>query len=224
MIAYGVPVTDEEQFERWAHAGVQRVLRPGDRLLVRRGVGSIQEAYNGFRAEVADNPALEALVLLHQDTVIADDDFPARILAALAEPDAAVVGCIGARGVTSLAWWDAVTTFGEVGAPELSETGMSFGDVTGVTTDVETVDGLLMALGPWAVRNVAFDEAFSGVFHGYDLDYCMAVRAAGGRVLVTPLDVVHHGIWRSERSDAWIQAFVMLAHKWGLRGRPRPDF
>ena len=44
--------------------------------------------------------------------------------------------------------------------------------------EVETLDGFLLVLSPWAVRTLRFDESL-GEFHGYDLDFCLQVREAG---------------------------------------------
>ena len=46
------------------------------------------------------------------------------------------------------------------------------------TGEVETLDGFVLALSPWAVRSIRFDESL-GRFHGYDLDFCLQVREAG---------------------------------------------
>ena len=40
------------------------------------------------------------------------------------------------------------------------------------TGEVDTVDGFVLALSPWAVRNVRFDESL-GQLHGYDFDFCL---------------------------------------------------
>src|SRR5205085_124080 len=64
-------------------------------------------------------------------------------------------------------------------------------DFGGGTHDVETVDGLVMALSPWAVRNLRFDEDSYEGFDAYDADFCAQARAAGKRVVVTELPVIH---------------------------------
>ena len=38
------------------------------------------------------------------------------------------------------------------------------------------MDGFVIALSPWVVRNIRFDESL-GQLHGYDLDFCLQVRA-----------------------------------------------
>ncbi|MFL6110645.1 MAG: glycosyltransferase, partial [Catenulispora sp.] len=143
------------------------------------------EAYNEVLDAVADLDGMDALVLLHEDVEITDPGFCARIRAALQQPDVAILGAVGARRVSGLAWWEG-ETFGRV----IESRGpIDFG---GGTHDVETVDGLMLVLSPWAVRNLRFDaERFTG-FHGYDADICFQARAAGRRVLVTDLPLVHH--------------------------------
>ena len=59
-------------------------------------------------------------------------------------------------------------------------------------TDVDTVDGLFLALSPWALRNLVFDEETYTGFHAYDADICMQARSAGRRVRVLQLDLFHH--------------------------------
>src|SRR4051794_39091012 len=53
------------------------------------------------------------------------------------------------------------------------------------TGEVDTVDGILLVLSPWAVRHVRFDESL-GLVQGYVLDVCLQVREAGRKV-VTPI-------------------------------------
>ena len=61
--------------------------------------------------QVADREDLEALVLLHQDAEIVDADFCAKIREALRDPEVALVGCAGAIGVRSIAWWEGSVTW-----------------------------------------------------------------------------------------------------------------
>ena len=57
--------------------------------------------------------------------------------------------------------------------------------------EVDTLDGFLLVLSPWAVRNIRFDEAL-GEFHGYDLDFCLQVREAGRKVVTADFRAIHH--------------------------------
>ena len=47
--------------------------------------------------------------------------------------------------------------------------------------EVDSVYGLLLALSPWAVRNLRFDESL-GPRYGHDFDLCAQARAAGRKV------------------------------------------
>ncbi len=46
------------------------------------------------------------------------------------------------------------------------------------TGEVDSIDGFVMVLSPWAVRELRFDESL-GKIHGYDFDLCLQVRDAG---------------------------------------------
>ncbi len=59
------------------------------------------------------------------------------------------------------------------------------------TGEVDTLDGFVLVLSPWAVRNVRFDESL-GRFHGYDLDFCLQVREAGRKVVTADFRAIHH--------------------------------
>ena len=63
--------------------------------------------------------------------------------------------------------------------------------VYGRTGEVDTIDGFMMTLSPWAVRELRFDEDL-GQFHGYDFDICLQARAAGKKVVAEDIKVIHH--------------------------------
>jgi SAM-dependent methyltransferase len=184
VIAYAACIGDPEKFQRICLPGVQRVVQPDDLLLEAEHERSIFAAYNEVLDALRERDDLEALVLLHEDTEVTDPLFREILLEQLADPEIAIVGTVGARGIGGLAWWEA-DCFGRV-----QET-RGLIDFGGGTHDVETVDGLVMGLSPWAVRNLRFDdEAYEG-FDAYDADICAQARAAGKRVVVTELPVAH---------------------------------
>ena len=49
----------------------------------------------------------------------------------------------------------------------------------------------MLALSPWVVRNVRFDESL-GQLHGYDFDFCLQVREAGKKVVTADFQAIHH--------------------------------
>jgi len=185
MIAFAACVGTPAKLAAFAAPGLQRVMEPDSAFAELTTGRSIHEAYNEALDHFAAVDGLEALVLLHEDTELLDADFCARVRAVLSDPSVAIAGAIGASGVTSLRWWEggiagrAAETRGVVaGAP--------------APCDVDSVDGLLMVLSPWAVASLRCDtERFTG-FHAYDADLCFAARAAGRRVVVADINVFHH--------------------------------
>jgi hypothetical protein len=209
MIAFAACVGSEEKFRRFAQPGLLRACEPDSPLAEATTGSSIFTAYNEVLDAFAGHDDLEALVLLHEDLEIVDTDFCDKVRRRFADPAIAVMGVIGAVGVPGLAWWKGQ------GRGRCLET-RALVDFGGGLHDVDSVDGLLLALSPWAVRTLRFDASrFSG-FHGYDADICFQARAAGKRVVVDDIAVVHHtkgGYGDVEAFQACDRVFV---EKWGL--------
>jgi len=210
MIAYVSCVGDQGKYERLAVPGLRRVDDGDAQFGQLETSTSIHEAYNEALDHYATDPALEALVLLHEDVELFDPATPQRIRAAVADPNVAVVGAIGARGIRSLAWWDY-----EVAGRAYETRGVldrGFDDPV-----VDAVDGLLLILSSWAVRNLRFDtDTFTG-FHAYDMDICFSARAAGRRVEVADILLMHHTKTGYGDQEAWKAANALFRAKWGLR-------
>lgn len=214
MIAFAACIGSEAKFRRCAVPGIRLAAEPDSPVVEATTEDSIFEAYNEVLDALAGCDDLEGLVLLHEDTEIVDPGFCEKLRLRLADPGVAVVGVVGARGVTSLSWWEG-ETFGRV----VETRGLL--DFGGGTHAVDAVDGLVLALSPWAVRNLRFDaERFRG-FHGYDVDFCFQARAAGRKVLVDELAVVHHTKGGFGDGDAFRTADRTWRSKW--LNRPRPD-
>ena len=79
---------------------------------------------------------------------------------------------------------------------------------------MDTVDGIVIVMSPWAVRELRFDESL-GQMHGYDLDICLQARAAGKKVVTADFRVVHHhSLDLVGDPDGWVAAHMQLAEKW----------
>ena len=176
----------------------------------------------------ADRDGLEALVLVHQDAEIVEPDFCAIVREPLRDPDTGLVGCVGAVGVRSIAWWEASVTcasfinrYEEHGGGDLESFSWAWTEAPAYARigEVETLDGFVLVLSPWTVRNVRFDESL-GTFHGYDLDFCLQVRDAGRKVMTADFRAIHHRpLEMVPDPDEWIDAHVRVARKWdGLMG------
>ena len=226
MIVFASAITDPEVFERCAQAGVRRLqeAEPDIEMIVFSSVGSLFRNYNLILSKVRERDDVEALVLIHQDAEIVDPEFTTKVRAALAgDPDIAIVGCAGAVDVRSIAWWEGSITwasfthrYDELGGGEIP----AFAWVTEEKPpfahlgEVDSIDGFVMGLSPWAIQNLTFDESL-GKIHGYDFDACMQARTAGKKVVTADLQVIHHHSLRLiEDVESWITAYMRVAEKW----------
>ena len=187
MIVFASSITDPAVYERAAAPGIRRAAEADSEVIANAAAGSIFRSYNLILDTVAERDDLEALVLLHQDAEIDDPGFCAKLREALRDPEVGVVGCVGAVGVRSIAWWEGSVTwasfvhrYGELGGGDLPAFSWQGEELPAYarTGEVDTVDGFVLALSPWTVRNVRFDESL-GQLHGYDFDFCLQVREAG---------------------------------------------
>ena len=155
-----------------------------------------------------------------------DTDFCRQAREALSDPNVGVVGCVGAIGVTSIAWWEGSVTlasfvnrYEEYGGGELPGFSWDRDDSPPYAQvgEVDTLDGFLLVLSPWAVRNIRFDEELSE-FHGYDLDFCLQVREAGRKVITADIRAIHHRpIEMLPDMEPWVEAHIRVAEKWDGR-------
>jgi hypothetical protein len=223
MIVFGTSITDPEMYKRCAEAGIRVAVEPDSEIIANAAAGSLFRSYNLILDSLADRDDVEAVVLLHQDAEIADPDFCVKLRRALADPEVGVVGCVGAIGVRSIAWWEGSVTwasfvhrYGELGGGDLPAFSWNGSEVPAYarTGEVDTVDGFVLGLSPWVVRNVRFDESL-GQLHGYDFDFCLQVRAAGHKVVTEDFKVVHHhSLDLVSDPETWIQAHMRVAEKW----------
>lgn len=205
MIGYGCCVGSWEKLRR------NVIPRTGGRpLLALSGQTQLTVAYNTI-LDAHRGRGLDAVILLHDDLEIVDPDAEAVFLAALADPDVAMVGVCGGKGDASLAWWTSET----VGHQRTDSGLLDFGQRAG---DVAFIEGSIMVFSPWAVDNLRFDTRYPG-FLGYD-DICLTARAAGKRVSVVDVDTHHHstvGFKSPQVREAWDVAESIFQAKWWNR-------
>jgi GT2 family glycosyltransferase len=217
MIAFGCSVRVPEVYERRARLGIERAAEPDSEILVDAAAGSIARGYNLLVDCVADRDDLEALVILHADAEIVDPDFCANLRRAFADPDVAVVGVVGTQGVQDMSWWDGTPRgsaapyhYGELGGGVLHWTADARASGFG---DVDALYGVMLALSPWAVRNLRFDETI-GMVHGYDFDICRQARAAGRKAITADLRIAHHHSLDLVKDSAiWIDSHMRAADR-----------
>ena len=150
--------------------------------------------------QVADREDLEALVLLHQDAEIVDPRLLREDPGGAQRPGGRASSAAPARsGVRSIAWWEGSVDLGVV-HPPLQGVRRRRGpgaDLGSRTTCPPTPGSArstcstasCMAMSPWAVQNLRFDETLGQALHGYDFDICMQARAAGKKVVTADFQV-----------------------------------
>jgi hypothetical protein len=220
MIAFTTAVIDPEAYRRYARPGIERAAEPGASIQVYEAVGSLGRSANLLLDAAARLDDLEALVIVDQTVEITDGALCTKVRHALADPAVAVAGCAGATAVSGIAWWDGVASSGPVtlrypehGGGELEA--FAFARPAPAPREVDAVGGFLLALSPWAVRNVRFDERLH-LGLGYDVDYCRQVREAGRKVVTAPLEVTwHRSLDLVSEQAMWVEAHIAVARRDG---------
>jgi hypothetical protein len=223
MIAFGCPITKPDVYTRCAEPGIRRAVEHDSAVFAEPSVGTLFESYNNLLEKAANLDDLEAMVLLHQDTELVDTDFCSKVRNALKDTGVGVVGCVGALGVRSIAWWEGSVTlasfihrYKEHGGGELPAFSWEWADAPPYARigEVDTLDGFLLAISPWVVRHLRFDESL-GQLHGYDLDFCLQVRESGHKVTTADFRAIHHhSLELVNDPESWIQAHIKVANKW----------
>jgi hypothetical protein len=206
VIGYGSCVGSWEKLRR--NVAPWTAGRP---LLALSGQPSIGVAYNTI-LDAYKGKGMDAVGLLHDDLEITDPCAEAKFLAALTDPDVALVGVCGGKGDQTLHWWES-----ERVGHQMTDSGLlDFGARAG---DVAFIEGSVMVFSPWAVDNLRFDERYPGFSAGYD-DICLHALQAGKRVTVVDVDTHHHSTvgWKSPQAEAaFAAAEAQFREKWGIR-------
>jgi hypothetical protein len=219
MIAFATSITDPEAYRRYARPGIESAAEPGAEIHAYLAVGNAGRSANLLLDAAGARTDLEALVLVDEAVELADPDLCGRVRAALRDPAVAVAGWMGASGVRGIAWWEGrvscgpvVRRFHEHGGGTIAP--FAWREVDAPPGGVDVVDGRLMALSPWAVRSLRFDETLS-LGHGYDLDFCLRAREAGRKVVTVDVPAIHHhSLELTPRRRLWIEGHIRFAEKW----------
>jgi hypothetical protein len=224
VIAFSSSITQPDVYARCAERGFRVAADPDSIVLSQPAAGSIFRSYNHILERATECEGLEALVVVHQDAEIVDPRFIEKLRRALSNPDVGVVGCVGAVGVRSIAWWEGSTTWGsfvhryrELGGGEFPAFSWDNGALPPYarTGEVDMVDGFVLGISPWVVRNIRFDESLGLTLHGYDFDFCLQTRAAGRKVVTADFKVVHHhSLELVSDPETYVEAHMRLAEKW----------
>lgn len=224
MVAIGSAITDPEKYERYAVPGIDLCKESDTEVMSFASSGTLFRSYNLILDEAAKRDDLEFLVLIHQDAQIKDPDFIPKIREEFKDPEVALVGCAGAVGVRSIAWWEGAVTwasfthmYDELGGGEIPALTWLATEIPSYAKlgEVDMIDGFVIAFSPWAIKNLRFDEITGGALHGYDFDICFQARDKGKKVMTADLKVVHHhSIELISDLDTWVNAHIGFSRKW----------
>jgi hypothetical protein len=219
MIAFGCSVAEPEAYVRYAGPGIRLAVEPDSEVFTFATMDTISRSHNLLLDAAARCDDIEALVIVHPHAEIADPDLCAKVRSALSAPDVAVVGCAGASGVASIAWWEGTVSCGAVTNSYTDYGGGSFPGFSWTTTarppaEVEAIDDFLLILSPWAIANLRFDEQLV-LGHGCEVDLCLQARAAGKKVMTADLRVIEHRSLDIIRDvELWVESHIAVARKW----------
>ena len=170
---------------------------------------SLCEGYNrGIRRASGD-----VIVLSHDDVVIVNPDFAARLLAHLSEYD--LIGVAGTTRLIGGNWIDAgwPHLHGQIGS-SIHQPGklvVTAFQVRGATVPgAQALDGAFLALRREVFERVQFDERTFDGWHLYDLDFVFSAHLAGLRIAVcNDLCLMHNSIGAyHDRWEHYVQRFV----------------
>jgi hypothetical protein len=205
VIAFGVCVGSWDKLQKFV------IPHVGDWPLIGvSGQTSIASAYNAILAACRYKRPVDYLILQHDDLEITDPLYASKFLAAISEPDVALVGVAGGRSDAGLAWWNR----DPIGHQLTDSMMIDFGQRSG---EVDLLEGSILALSPWAISNLHFDQHLSG-FHGYD-EIAAQARWRGKKAVVIDVDTHHHTNvgFKSRDSEAeWLRGDQYFREKWGI--------
>jgi hypothetical protein len=219
LIGFGFSISGAEAYRRYGQPGVSLAAEPDSAVFAYAAVQPVARTYNLILDAAAQREDLEALALIHPHTEIVDEAFCAKVREALADPRVGALSATGATGVRSIAWWEGRVVSAPVRHVYEEHHGgelpaLSWTERTAPPAEVEALDGQLLILSPWVVRNLRFDEALL-LGHGFDLDFSLQVRGAGRKLIVADLRVVHHrSLEMIPDLEAWVEAHIQVAEKW----------
>ncbi len=223
MIAFGCSITSPDLYRLAAEKGFTLAAEPDSVIIANAAAGSLMRSYNRIIDEVARLDGVEALVFCHQDAELTSPDYCSIIRETLRDPDVGVIGCVGAIDVRNIAWWEGSVTWAsfshryqEYGGGQIDAFTFTGDNHPGYARigEVDSLDGFILVLSPWAIENIRFDETL-GQLHGYDFDFCCQVRSAGKKVMTADFKAIHHhSLELVSDEGTWIEAHKRVSEKW----------
>lgn len=224
MISFAVCLYRPKVFERVCLPALEHQAREyGAEILTDSDPDGICHAYERMRLKAKH----ETVVYLHDDLELLDLDATEQIVAIMDEAGASLMGVVGSRpgGRNQIPWWNNdtlvgcwtwVTRDGKRRWQKIHPPDSPSHD----TSDAEDWKGQRAPYGRWHEAlcldglilcdrsGLPWDD-FDG-WHAYDVDRCMTVADAGGKVIVGDLAVCHHN---QEHTREWSESLPPLMQR-----------
>lgn len=178
------------------------------------GLMGICEAYNTGAAQ-AKYPYL---CFVHEDILFTSQNWGARVVTHLENPNTGAIGVAGAayKCKVPLSWsvvkpyraLNLIQHYGGKKKPEIARVNPGEND----TYRVVVLDGVFIAARKQVWQSHRFDQkAFEG-FHGYDVDFSLAV--AQQYALYVVFDVLIEHFSQGNPNQDWLAAAIQISKKW----------
>ena len=180
----------------------------------RAGALGICEAYN--RGAVRSR--FEIICFAHEDILFRTSDWGQKVVSTLSDKSIGLIGVIGSKyKVMSVsAWWDAhgKMIWGQVIQTHDSGNVHHHFNLTGMLSDVVSIDGLFMATRKPVWQEHRFDAVTFNGFHFYDVDWSASI-SKHFRVVV--VDIVIEHLSGGNTNRAWLDSAIAFQKKWKHR-------
>lgn len=188
-----------------------------------KGERGICEIYNQGAAEASYN----TLCFMHEDINYKTQDWGKIVLRILSEnPSLGLLGIAGSdyKSLAPSSWSNFGPSEGFKGKLYMNLIqGFKFKEIESIRelrnpknekiSKVACLDGVWMCTTKEVFRKVKFDESILQGFHGYDLDFSLAVNNLGMEVFVTHEILIHH-FSEGKYDKVWFSNIKELHKKW----------
>lgn len=188
-----------------------------------KGERGICEIYNQGAAEASYN----TLCFMHEDIEYKTQDWGKIVLQILSEnPSLGLLGIAGSdyKSLAPSSWFNFGESEGFRGNHYMNLLqGFKFKEIEPIRelrnpkneklSKVACIDGVWMCTTKEVFSKVKFDESYLKGFHGYDLDYSLAINNIGLDVFVTFEILIHH-FSEGKYDKVWFTNIKELHNKW----------
>jgi hypothetical protein len=183
--AFGVCIGPSGKYDQHAAPSIAR-YGGSDALFTVRGSRSLFAAYNEILSRACQSVAdYDGIILMHDDVELREDPRPKLNHFIERDHGIGVIGLLGARHPSSLAWW----RFEKYGRLPDYRSDHDWGRGEHA---VDVVDDPIIAIPRSAMERIRFPDGRYTGFEGLGVIACTIARTQGFEVSTTDFDIMHH--------------------------------